>query len=49
MTEVSDRIVRAALRMRADGWWWRDPQSPPSALRRRLLGEFWRAWRLRRD
>jgi glutamate-1-semialdehyde 2,1-aminomutase len=49
MTEVSDRIVRAALRMRADGWWWRDPQSPPSALRRRLLGEFWRAWRLHRD
>ncbi len=45
MKQVRERILRAALRMRSDGWWWSDPQAPPSALRRGLLREFWRAWR----
>jgi glutamate-1-semialdehyde 2,1-aminomutase len=45
MNQVRERIVRGALRMRSDGWWWNDPQAAPSALRRGLLGELWRAWR----
>ncbi|MCW5633634.1 MAG: aminotransferase class III-fold pyridoxal phosphate-dependent enzyme [Rubrivivax sp.] len=41
--EVCERFVAAALQMRADGWWWRDPARDTAAfakhLRWRLLGE----------
>jgi glutamate-1-semialdehyde 2,1-aminomutase len=46
---VADRIVAAATRMRAAGWWWApEVDEPRRELRRRLAREFlqarWRAW-----
>ncbi|MCK6394263.1 aminotransferase class III-fold pyridoxal phosphate-dependent enzyme [Zoogloea sp.] len=37
--EVMDRIVAAARRMEADGWWWHDGTLTNKAIRRRILKE----------
>jgi len=41
--EVGDRIVRAALRMRDDGWWWQDATLTNRSIRRQVLRELLRA------
>ncbi|MBE7212177.1 MAG: aminotransferase class III-fold pyridoxal phosphate-dependent enzyme [Gluconacetobacter diazotrophicus] len=46
--EVSERFVRAARRMRADGWWWHPPGATDRTVRRGVLRELFRR-RLRRD
>jgi glutamate-1-semialdehyde 2,1-aminomutase len=38
--EVEERFMRAALAMRADGWWWTPGGDPAPALRKGLLREF---------
>jgi glutamate-1-semialdehyde 2,1-aminomutase len=48
-SQVVDRIITAARRMRDGGWWWvADVAEPRRALRRQLarelLQEWWRAW-----
>jgi len=40
--EVASRFVAAALQMRADGWWWRDPNGSERDVRRALLLEMLR-------
>jgi len=42
---VADRVVAAAEAMRRDGWWWRNPALTNQAIRRRVLGELFQAWR----
>jgi glutamate-1-semialdehyde 2,1-aminomutase len=46
--DVQRRIIAAAQRMQADGWWWTAPQHGAREIRRRLLREmrqaWWRAW-----
>lgn len=37
--EVVDRFVRAAVRMKSDGWWWQQDGVTNRAIRRRLLRE----------
>lgn len=37
--EVIDRFVRAAERMRSDGWWWQSPELSDRSIRRRVLKE----------
>jgi glutamate-1-semialdehyde 2,1-aminomutase len=37
--EVAKRFVAAAGKMKADGWWWRDPSLTNKAIRRRILKE----------
>jgi glutamate-1-semialdehyde 2,1-aminomutase len=46
---VADRIVAAATRLRADGWWWTPEGTEPRRLlrwrlARELLQAWWRAW-----
>ena len=36
---VAQRIVRAALAMRRDGWWWHNPALTNKAIKRRILRE----------
>ncbi len=36
---VSDRFVRAARAMLADGWWWAAPSTTNRTIRRKILGE----------
>ena len=44
--EVAARILAAATRMHADGWWWSDPSLTNKAIKRRVLKEMLRArWR----
>jgi glutamate-1-semialdehyde 2,1-aminomutase len=43
--EVTERFVRAARAMRADGWWWHDPAVTNKAIRRSILKEMWAARR----
>jgi glutamate-1-semialdehyde 2,1-aminomutase len=38
-SEVSDRFVRAARAMQADGWWWADPGLTNRGIRRGVLRE----------
>ena len=42
--EVVERFVRAAIRMRSDGWWWDGGGVTNLILRRRLFLEMVRAW-----
>jgi glutamate-1-semialdehyde 2,1-aminomutase len=37
--EVADRFVAAALKMKADGWWWHDAAMTNKTIRRRILRE----------
>jgi glutamate-1-semialdehyde 2,1-aminomutase len=37
--EISVRFVRAALAMKADGWWWSDSVATNKSIRRRILHE----------
>jgi glutamate-1-semialdehyde 2,1-aminomutase len=37
--QVASRFVAAALKMREDGWWWRNPALTDKAIRRRMLRE----------
>jgi glutamate-1-semialdehyde 2,1-aminomutase len=37
--EVTERFVRAAARMHAEGWWWQSPQLSNRAIQRQILGE----------
>jgi glutamate-1-semialdehyde 2,1-aminomutase len=37
--EVVERVLRAAARMREDGWWWHDGQLTDKAIRRTVLRE----------
>jgi glutamate-1-semialdehyde 2,1-aminomutase len=39
---VVERFIAACLAMKADGWWWRDPQLTSKAIRRSILGEMLR-------
>ncbi len=41
--DVLQRFVAAGEAMRADGWWWQDPQASDKAIRRSLLVEMLRA------
>jgi glutamate-1-semialdehyde 2,1-aminomutase len=43
--EVTERFVRAARAMQADGWWWHDPAVTNKAIRRSILKEMWAARR----
>jgi len=43
--EVTDRFVRAARKMAADGWWWHDPAVTDKTIRRGILKEMVAAWR----
>jgi glutamate-1-semialdehyde 2,1-aminomutase len=36
---VANRIVRAALAMQRDGWWWHNPALTNNSIKRRLLRE----------
>jgi glutamate-1-semialdehyde 2,1-aminomutase len=38
-TAVADRFVAAAQAMRRDGWWWSDPATTNTSIRRSLLRE----------
>jgi glutamate-1-semialdehyde 2,1-aminomutase len=49
MEEVGQRFLRAACRMRDDGWWWTDADHQPSRLRNGLLREMWQARRAGRS
>ena len=40
--QVLERFVAAASEMRADGWWWDDPQQTNRSIRRGLLREMLR-------
>jgi glutamate-1-semialdehyde 2,1-aminomutase len=35
--EVTERLVRAALAMRADGWWWHSPELTNQAIGRMMM------------
>ena len=39
---VANRIVRAALAMQRDGWWWHNPALTNQSIKRRLLREMLR-------
>jgi glutamate-1-semialdehyde 2,1-aminomutase len=41
--EVTERFLRAAARMDADGWWWHDGSLSRRIIGRRILGEVLRA------
>jgi glutamate-1-semialdehyde 2,1-aminomutase len=36
---VAERFAAAALRMRADGWWWQDPSTDARAIERAAVRE----------
>jgi glutamate-1-semialdehyde 2,1-aminomutase len=38
-TEVADRFVAAAVKMKQDGWWWHDASITNKAIRRQILKE----------
>jgi glutamate-1-semialdehyde 2,1-aminomutase len=38
-SEVTERFVRAAARMHAEGWWWQSPQLSNRSIQRQILGE----------
>jgi glutamate-1-semialdehyde 2,1-aminomutase len=40
---VTERFVAACLAMKADAWWWRDPQLTDRAIRRGIFKEMLRA------
>ena len=44
-SEVAERFVRAAEKMKADGFWWHDAALTNKAIRRRVLKEMFRARR----
>ncbi len=41
--EVADRFVKAARQMQQDGWWWQGEGLTSKAMKRRVLGEMFRA------
>lgn len=43
---VSSKFIQAARRMLWDGWWWSGSELSNKDIKRRLLGEMWRARRL---
>src|SRR5262249_16182270 len=40
--EIMRRFVGAAMKMKADGWWWSDPALTNEAIKRRVLREMLR-------
>jgi glutamate-1-semialdehyde 2,1-aminomutase len=38
-TEVAERFVRAAEKMKADGFWWHDPALTNKRIKRQILKE----------
>ena len=40
---VSDKFLQAARRMVADGWWWRYTALSNKNIKKKILGEMWRA------
>ena len=42
-SDVSDRIVQAAIHMQADGWWWQSPTLTDKSIQRQLMKELLQA------
>lgn len=43
---VSGKFIRAARRMTLDGWWWRGSGLGNKEIKRKIMGEMWRAYRV---
>ncbi len=40
---VSTKFIQAARRMAWDGWWWSESEMTNKTIKRKILGEMWRA------